>query len=102
MNGNIKWILGCSIAVFSLIGGIVYQYAQTVTIVESAIKELNVLRVENQAEHKDIKTTISDKIGEHTELRSMIYEVGTKNQEELKRQAILLARIAEKVGVNNP
>ena len=102
MNGNIKWVLGCSIAICSLIGGIVDQYAQTVTIVESAIKELNVLRVENQAEHKDIKTTISDKIGEHTELRSMIYEIGTKNQEELKRQAILLARIAEKVGVNNP
>lgn len=86
-------------AVLSLVGAGIYQHGHATTVAEIAASKLEVLRIENQKEHEDIKSVIAKKWEEHTEIRKMIYDAILSNNDTQKRQEVLIERIAAKVGV---
>ena len=101
LNGNARWVGTTALAVVGMLTLWADQRGRVSAVGDLASTKLETLRIENKHEHELISQMIQDKWNEHKDIRQMIHNLAISNNEELRRQAVLMARIAEKVGVPN-
>lgn len=92
-NGNMKWLLGF-VTILLSVGGGFYKFGKVESSVDGVQMTAMENRVVNAEDHKDIRSSVEN---QRNELRTSVQLLLT----EQHKQALILTRIADKVGVSN-